>query len=125
MSDYVTKCDARLDGNVEFSAGVLAVPFIARAYKNITFITYINSYLTHLFNKKIGLDIRPNPIFSLNIVLATSYLPGQWPAEYFRLNESFRPCSGWEREFSSRFVTSDSVFAVVIHDQPHHTLKVA
>ena len=32
MSDYVTKGDARLDGNVEFSAGVLAVPFIARAY---------------------------------------------------------------------------------------------
>jgi hypothetical protein len=52
MSDYVTKGDARLDGNVEFSAGVLAVPFIARAYQTLTININIYSYLTYLFIKK-------------------------------------------------------------------------
>ena len=66
----------------------------------------------HLTTKKKRTYHPINSLFTLNIVLATSYLPGQWPAEYFRLNESFRPCSGWEREFSSRFVTSDSFLAV-------------
>ena len=40
-------------------------------------------------------------------MLATSYLPGRWPSKYCHRNESFRPCSGWEREFSSRLVTSE------------------
>ena len=43
---------------------------------------------------------------------ATSYLPRRWPSKYFRLNESLRPCSGWERVFSSRLVTDESVFAI-------------
>ena len=38
---------------------------------------------------------------------ATSYLPRRWPSKYFRLNESLRPCSGWERVFSSRLVTDE------------------
>ena len=43
-------------------------------------------------------------------MLATSYLPRRWPAKYFHRCESFRPCSGWEREFSSLLVTSEFFF---------------
>ena len=45
-------------------------------------------------------------------MLATSYLPRRWPAKYFRLCKSLRPCSGWERVGSLRFVTSELSFAV-------------
>ena len=41
-------------------------------------------------------------------MLATSYLPRRWPAKYCHRCESFRPCSGWEREFSSLLATSES-----------------
>ena len=40
-------------------------------------------------------------------MLATSYLPRRWPAKYCHRCESLRPCSGWERVFSSLFVTSE------------------
>ena len=45
-------------------------------------------------------------------MLATSYLSRRWPAKYFRLCKSLRPCSGWERVESLRFVTSKLSFAV-------------
>ena len=45
-------------------------------------------------------------------MLATSYLPRRWPAKYFRLCKSLRPCSGWERVVSSRLVTNKLAFAV-------------
>lgn len=48
-----------------------------------------------------------DPVSFLILVLATSYLPGRWPAKYFYRYESLRPCSGWERVVYSRLVTSD------------------
>ena len=45
-------------------------------------------------------------------MLATSYLSRRWPAKYFRLCKSLRPCSGWERVGSLRFVTNKLSFAV-------------
>ena len=39
-------------------------------------------------------------------MLATCYLPRQWPAKYFRLCRALRPCSGWERVVYLRLVTS-------------------
>ena len=45
-------------------------------------------------------------------MLATSYLSRRWPAKYFRLSKSLRPCSGWERVVSLRFVTNKLSFAV-------------
>ena len=45
-------------------------------------------------------------------MLATSYLSRRWPAKYFRLCKSLRPCSGWERVVSLRFVTNKLSFAV-------------
>ncbi len=40
---------------------------------------------------------------------ATSYLPRGWPPKYCHHYESLRPCSGWERVFSSRLVTDKLV----------------
>ena len=45
-------------------------------------------------------------------MLATSYLSRKWPSKYFRLSKSLRPCSGWERVVSLRFVTNKLSFAV-------------
>ena len=45
-------------------------------------------------------------------MLATSYLSRRWPAKYFRLCKSLRPCSGWERVVSSCLVTNKLSFAV-------------
>ena len=53
---------------------------------------------------------------------ATSYLPRRWPSKYFRLNESFRPCSGWERVFSSRLVTDESFW--LAHSKLHSRNKL-
>ena len=55
-----------------------------------------------------------NSLFSLNKNLATSYLPRKWPSKYFHRNESLRPCSGWERVFSSRLVTKNVVVTISI-----------
>ena len=55
-----------------------------------------------------------NSIFYLNKNLATSYLPRKWPSKYFHRNESLRPCSGWERVFSSRLVTKNVVVTISI-----------
>ena len=53
---------------------------------------------------------------------ATSYLPGRWPSKYFRLNESLRPCSGWERVFSSRLVTDETFW--LAHSKLHTRNKL-
>ena len=55
-----------------------------------------------------------NSLFNLNKNLATSYLPRKWPSKYFHRNESLRPCSGWERVFSSRLVTKNVVVTISI-----------
>ena len=54
-------------------------------------------------------------------MLATSYLPRRWPAKYCHRCESFRPCSGWEREFSSLLVTSE--FFRDVHSKLHRILS--
>ena len=63
-----------------------------------------------------------NSLFYLNKNLATSYLPRKWPSKYFHRNESLRPCSGWERVFSSRLVTKNVFLTVPITQNQCHTL---
>ena len=62
--------------------------------------------------------------FFLKQVSATSYLPRRWPSKYFHLNESLRPCSGWERVFSSRLVTDEFFYSWRAHSKLHNENKL-
>ena len=59
-------------------------------------------------------------------MLATCYLPRRWPAKYFHLCKSLRPCSGWERVVSLRLVTSKLfVCCHRLFSTSAYTLKIA
>ena len=63
-------------------------------------------------------------LFFLNQTSATSYLPRGWPPKYCRHYESLRPCSGWERVFSSRLVTDKPVTVLLAHSKLHNNYKL-